>query len=308
MHLLVIAGPTASGKTAIAAAVAHALGVPVLSADSRQVYRGLDLGTGKDLDEFRKYVPPVPYHLIDIADPNEVYTLFQYQSDCYRIVETLARGGSEAAVMAGGTGMYLEAILRRYRIANVPENEALRRESEGRSREDLEAELRNRDPQLAARTDMSSKKRIVRALVISEAGRAGPIEHSPLPGVEFTHSVFATRPERRALRARIDARLEERLGAGMVEEVEGLLGSGVAPDRLRLLGMEYREITSYLAGEKTRERMIEDLRHEIHMLAKRQETYFRGMEKRGVPVTWLEPGQGAEFILEQRKKRESRNV
>src|SRR5690606_38398375 len=122
--------------------------------------------------------------------PQEVYTLFQYQSDCYRIIGALARKGLPTAVMAGGTGMYMEAVLRRYRIANVPENEALRRESEGRSREDLEAELRSRDPELAARTDLSSKKRIVRALVISEAGRAGPIEHSPLPEADFTHSVF----------------------------------------------------------------------------------------------------------------------
>lgn len=307
MHLLVIAGPTASGKTALAAAVAHALGVPVLSADSRQVYRGLDLGTGKDLDEFRKYDPPVPYHLIDIADPQEVYTLFQYQADCYRVIGDSARKGHQTAVLAGGTGMYMEAVLRRYRIANVPENETLRRESEGRAREDLEAELRSRDPELAARTDMSSKKRIVRALVVSEAGRAGPIEHSPLPEADFSHSVFVTRPDRAALRARIDARLQQRLGAGMIEEVEGLLGNGVAPDRLRLLGMEYREITAYLAGEKTRERMVEDLRHEIHMLAKRQETYFRGMERRGVPVTWLEPGQGAETVLEHWKKRNARD-
>jgi tRNA dimethylallyltransferase len=297
MHL--ICGPTASGKTALAAELAHRLGTELISADSRQVYRGLDLGTGKDLGEYRKFDPPVRYHLIDIVDPERVYSLFRYQDDCYRVMEEREEsvpGGT--MVMAGGTGMYMEAVLRRYRIANVPENPAFRGGLEGRSREELEAELKAEDPDLAARSDLSSRKRIVRALEIREAGRTQAVEYSRLPERDFTFGVYGTRIERGELRARIDARLDARLEAGMVEEVERLLARGVTRERMNLLGMEYREIAGYLCGGKTREEMVASLRHEIRMLAKRQETWFRGMERRGIPVTWLEPGQGASFILE----------
>jgi tRNA dimethylallyltransferase len=303
MRLLVIAGPTATGKTALAAELAHRLGTDVVSADSRQVYRGLDLGTGKDLEEYRKFDPPVRHHLIDIAEPEAIYSLFQYQDDCYRVIEAAAaraRAGSgpDALVVAGGTGMYLEAVLRRYRIANVPDNPELRAGLAGRGREDLESELRAKDPELAGRTDVSSRKRIMRALEVWQAGRHGRVDYSREPETDFTFSVFATGMERSALRARIDARLEERLRAGMVEEVKGLLDRGVPQERLRLLGMEYREIGEYLAGLRTHGEMVASLRHEIHLLAKRQETYFRGMERRGVPMTWLTPGQGAEAVLD----------
>ncbi|MDQ3003711.1 MAG: tRNA (adenosine(37)-N6)-dimethylallyltransferase MiaA, partial [Fibrobacterota bacterium] len=289
MHLLVIAGPTATGKTALAAELAHRLGTELISADSRQVYRGLDLGTGKDLDEYRKFNPPVRYHLIDIAEPEKSYSLYQYQRDCYGVMEAKSREAgpvSRVMVMAGGSGMYMEAVLRRYRIANVPENPDLRRDLMGRAREDLEAELRSKDAVLADRTDMSSGKRIVRALEVWDAGRSGTVEHSGPPARDFTFTVFGTRMERSRLRARIDARVEARLRAGMIEEVEDLLKRGVSEERMGVLGMEYREISEYLAGGKTREEMTRDLCHEIHLLAKRQETWFRGMERRGVPITW----------------------
>jgi tRNA dimethylallyltransferase len=295
MHLIVIAGPTATGKTAIAAAAAHRLGTELLSADSRQVYRGLDLGTGKDLEEYRKFAPPVRYHLIDVAEPEDGYSLYQYQQACYAVLEAKARAGgraSEVLVMAGGTGMYLEAVLRRYRIANVPENPELRARLSGRSRGELESELLALNPALAARTDKSSAKRIIRALEIHHGSLSGSLEHSGPPPVDFTFSVFCTRMDRTALRARIDARLEARLAAGMVEEVAGLMGRGVTRERMQVLGMEYREISDHLAGLKNREAMEADLRHEIHLLAKRQETWFRGMERRGVPTAWLDLGGG----------------
>ena len=165
MKLLVITGPTATGKTALAAELAHRLGTAVVSVDSRQVYRGLDLGTGKDLEEYRRFSPAVPYRLIDIADPRETFSLFQYQEACYAALEELAAAGRRTAVLAGGTGMYLEAVLRRFRIANVPENPALRASLADRSREELEALLRSRSPEVAARTDMSSRKRILRGLI-----------------------------------------------------------------------------------------------------------------------------------------------
>ena len=297
MHLIVVAGPTATGKTAIAAAVAHRLGTELVSADSRQVYRGLDLGTGKDLEEYRKFAPPVRDHLIDVAEPEDGYSLYQYQQACYSVLEAKAREGgraSEVLVMAGGTGMYLEAVLRRFRIANVPENPELRARLMGRSREDLASELLALDPALAARTDKSSAKRIVRALEIHHGSATGALEHSGLPSVDFSFSFFCTRMDRSALRARIDARLSARLRAGMVEEVEGLMRRGVTRERMQVLGMEYREISDYLEGLKTREAMEADLRHEIHLLAKRQETWFRGMERRGVPATWLDLGDGTD--------------
>lgn len=294
MKLLVIAGPTATGKTALAAALAHRLGTEVLSVDSRQVYRGLDLGTGKDLDEYRKFSPPVPYRLIDIADPREAYSLFQYQEACYAALEDLAARGREAAVLAGGTGMYLEAVLRRFRIANVPENPALRESLAGLSRESLEARLREASPAVAARTDMSSRKRILRGLEIAAAGEDSV---SREPRIAWEHRVFVTALDRAELRARIDARLDARLKAGLIAEVEGLLAAGLPRARMDVLGMEYREIAAYLAGEKDRERMIADLRHEIHMLAKRQETWFRGMPRRGIPVEAVPAGIGADALL-----------
>ncbi|MDB5049768.1 MAG: tRNA delta(2)-isopentenylpyrophosphate transferase [Fibrobacteres bacterium] len=301
MRLLVICGPTATGKTALGAGLAHRLGTELISADSRQIYRGLDLGTGKDLQEYQKFTPPVRYHLIDIAEPESGYSLYQYQRDCYRLMDACAQAGgrtAEAMVMAGGTGMYMEAVLRHYRIANVPENPALRESLAGRSRDELEAELKRKDPDLAARSDLSSGKRIIRALEVWHAGQSQPVEFSRPPERGFSFTVFGTRMDRTALRARIDARLEERLAAGMVEEVEGLLKRGVTRERMQVLGMEYREISDYLAGDKSRDEMAASLRHEIHLLAKRQETYFRGMERRGVPITWLEPGQGVDGILE----------
>lgn len=301
LRLLVILGPTATGKTALAAALAHRLGLDVISADSRQVYRGLDLGTGKDQEEFQRFVPPVRTHLLDIVEPEAVYSLFRYQQDCYAVIESLGRESgprAEAAVLVGGTGMYLEAVLRRYRIANVPEDAELREALSARDMDDLAAELRSRDPEVAARTDFSSKKRIVRALMVAESARRGPVEHSRPPEREFTYLAFGLRMDRAALRARIDRRLEARLEAGLVDEVRGLHARGVGAGRLKLLGMEYREVAAFLLGEKSYDRMVADLRHEIHLLAKRQETYFRGMERRGVPIRWLEAEEGLEALQE----------
>lgn len=295
MRLLVIAGPTASGKTALAAELAHRLGTTVVSVDSRQVYRGLDLGTGKDLQEYSRFPSPVPYRLIDIADAREGFSLYQYQEACYAALEELSDAGAETVVMAGGTGMYLEAVLRRFRIANVPENPGLRESLSQLSREDLEARLRALAPELAARTDMSSRKRIVRGLEIAAA--PGEAAFSREPRIQWDYRVFVTEMDRASIRARIDARLEARIQAGMIGEVEGLLAAGVPAARMDVLGMEYREISAYLAGKKDRETMMADLRHEIHMLAKRQETWFRGMPRRGIPVEAIPAGIAAEDVL-----------
>jgi tRNA dimethylallyltransferase len=271
VRLLVIAGPNASGKTRLGVDVAHGLGSEIISADSRQTYRGLDIGSGKDLDEYREVTPPVPYHLIDVADPREVYSVFHYQRDCYRLLKRKERASIFAAgvplLMVGGTGLFIEAVLRGFRIPNVPEDAALRRRLMRRRHDDLVEELRGLDAQLFRRTDCSTKKRVVRA-----------------------YAVFAIDIPPDELRRRIDVRLKTRLEQGMIAEVEGLLAAGITEARMAQLGLEYREVTAYLAGRKTRQEMADDLRRGIHQFAKRQRTWFRGLARRGVEVTWIGPG------------------
>lgn len=288
---IVVAGPTASGKTALAAGIAHRLGSDVFSMDSRQVYRGLDLGTGKDLDEYARFSPPVRHHLIDIVDPSEVYSLFRFQVDAYVELDAFMgeHGTGVPPVLAGGTGLYLEAVLRRYAIAEVPENPALRASLMERDVEVLRADLKRMNPAIYARTDLSSKKRVVRALEIAMTPR-GAIPPSRLPEWELDPLIFVTRMERAELRERIAVRLQVRLDAGLIDEVRGLREAGLSWERLALLGMEYRAVAAHLRGETTLAEMQGKLLHEIHLLAKRQETYFRGMERRGLPVRWIGPG------------------
>lgn len=300
MHLWVIVGATATGKTTLAAKLAHHLNADLISADSRQVYRGLDLGTGKDLQEFQNFSPPIRYHLIDIVNADHVYSLYQYQQACYAEIDRIhkiGQGNRTAAVLVGGTGMYIEAVLRRYQIANVTENPELRKSLETKTNDELIGELQKVDANLAGRTDLSSRKRIIRAHIIYLASLSSPVEYSPQPPTDFTFQVFALAWERNKLRARIDQRLQERVGQGMIGEVQKLLEQGITSERLRLLGMEYREITDYLTGVKSFDQMLHDLAHEIHLLAKRQETYFRGFEKRGIPIQWLQPESSWDTIL-----------
>jgi len=291
IRLLVIVGPNASGKTHLGVNVAHRLGSEIISADSRQIYRGLDIGSGKDLEEYRQVAPPVPVHMIDVADPSSVYSLFHYQRDCYRLLEEKERQPSFNSgvplVMVGGTGLYVEAVLRGYRIANVPENVDLRRRLMHHDHEELVHELRHADPQLAERTDCDSTKRVVRALEIVSYSRHHTVRYSQRPPFTIEHAVFGIRIPRYELYRRIDTRLNARLEQGLIAEVEGLLDAGVAPERMEMLGLEYREVTAYLTGEKTEQQMIDDLRHGIRRFAKRQQTWFRGSPRRGIEVTWI---------------------
>jgi tRNA dimethylallyltransferase len=293
-------GPNASGKTRLGVNVAHCLGSEIISADSRQVYRGLDIGSGKDLDEYRQVTPPVPVHLIDVADPHSVYSVFQYQSDCYRLLadkeHESAFGKGLPLVMVGGSGLYVEAVLRGYRIADVPEDAALRRELMQRKHADLVGELCQLDPELAERTDCESTKRVVRALEIARFARHHPVKYSEPPPVMIEHAVFGIRIPRDELHRRIDARLEERLEQGLIAEVEGLLAAGVTPERMEVLGLEYREVTAYLTGAKTERQMINDLRHGIRRLAKRQLTWFRGFPRRGIEITWIDSDDRAALL------------
>jgi tRNA dimethylallyltransferase len=301
LEVLTIVGPTASGKTRLAVEVAHRLHSEIISADSRQVYRGLDIGTGKDLGEYASVTPPVPVHLIDVSDPNEVYSLFQYQQDCYRVLRKMEQrapfsDGETPVLLVGGSGLYIEAVVRDFRIADVPANSELRQRLRDRDHEELSAQLKQRWPDLAVETDMSSRRRVVRALEIAEHRETHPARFGAAPGLDLRFLVYGIDVPRAELRRRIGRRLRTRIEEGMVEEVEALLDRGLSPRRLDDLGLEYREISAYLLGEKTWDRMISDLETAIGRFAKRQQTWFRGMERRGVPMRWIGP-HGADEIL-----------
>ncbi|MGD7653243.1 MAG: tRNA (adenosine(37)-N6)-dimethylallyltransferase MiaA [Verrucomicrobiales bacterium] len=286
-NCVVVCGPTASGKTWLGVRLAEWLGGEVLSADSRQVYRGMDIGTGKDLAEYELEGGRIPHHLIDMVDPREVYSLWDYQRDFYAAFRDVRERG-RMPVVVGGTGLYLEAVLKHYEIPDVPEDAELRRELDGWTVEKLLGTLGELDPELLEKTDVSSKKRIVRSVEIAMHGRDHEVRwgHGEVP--EISPLILAVGFPRPELKERIRRRLEERLDEGMIGEVERLSAAGVTRERLDLFGMEYGQIARLLAGEVSRERMVEDLFHAICRLAKRQMTWFRGMERRGLPVTWLE--------------------
>ncbi|MBN1307322.1 MAG: tRNA (adenosine(37)-N6)-dimethylallyltransferase MiaA [Chitinispirillaceae bacterium] len=295
-NLLVVCGPTASGKTALAAALAAALDGEVIGADSRQVYRGLDIGSGKDLHEYTAGSIRVPYHLIDIVDPREIYTLFHFQRDFRRVFGKIA-GRNRLPVLCGGTGLYIEAVLRGYAVPPVPEDRKLRLQLMKKRREHLEAMLRDLDGELHRRTDLRSKKRIVRSIEVAIHGQHASVRFppcSPLPAI--TPLILCTRWERASLHERIDRRLAERLSRGMVDEVLRLREAGLSDERLLMLGMEYKYITRHLRGEIDDAAMVEQLRRAIHQLAKRQETYFRGMERRGSFIHWIDRAELARAL------------
>lgn len=286
--LLVILGPTASGKTALAVELARRLGGEVLSADSRQVYRGMDLGTGKDLSEYSGVDAAtgepflVPYHLMDVAEAGEEYNIFRYQQafdEAYR--EVSARG--RVAVLCGGSGLYLSAALGKKRFREVPRNEGLRRSLEGRSDAELAELLASYGP-LHNHTDTETRERCLRAIEIADFERRCPdagrvVPRSLLFGIAF---------EPEELRRRIGQRLDARLQAGMVQEVQGLLDRGLKPEQLLYYGLEYKFITRYILGELSFEEMREQLYFAICQFAKRQRTWFRKMEREGYRIEWLD--------------------
>ncbi len=298
LRLVVVTGPTACGKTQFAVSLAHHFGSEIISADSRQVYRGLDIGTGKDLDEYRAVEPPVPYHLIDIADPRSVYTLFHYQRDCYRVLREKARDprfadGARPLLLVGGTGLYIEAVLRDYSIANVPEDAAFREAALQRPHEELVAELAELDPARHGETDLTSTRRVVRALEIAHYAKGTPVESSEERGVELDAEIVCVTLPREEINARIESRLDARLDEGMLDEARSLLEGGLPPERFASLGLEYRELAEHLLGHKSFEEMRADLAQEIRRFAKRQRTWFRGMERRGFALRRVPPTREA---------------
>lgn len=283
-NLITILGPTACGKTTLAVALANRLRTAVISADSRQVYRSMDLGTGKDLDEYVVDGRRVPYHLIDIVDAGYKYNVFEYQRDFLAVYERL-RAVRQIPVLCGGTGMYLESVLRGYRLVEVPENRALRASLEGKSLDELTEMLRGYK-QLHNTTDVDTCKRAIRAIEIEEYYRTNDADVRPFPKIKsLTVGLDVSRELRRE---RISRRLRERLDQGMIDEVRGILASGVSPDDLIYYGLEYKFLTMYVIGQLTYDEMVNRLEIAIHQFAKRQMTYFRGMERRGVPIRWID--------------------
>lgn len=280
-NLLVILGPTASGKTRLAVEAARALGGEIISADSRQVYRGLDLGSGKDLAEYQA----IPYHLIDIMDPGDEFNLFEFARGFCQAFDLIRQRG-RLPVLVGGTGLYLDALLRRYRLVDVPEDPALRRRLAGTDLADLQQQLKRLRQELHNNTDLHDRERLIRAIEIAEGEQrpgAEPIELPPLKP-----EVFGLRWPRTVLRQRITARLKSRLNQGLIEEVAGLHEQGVSWQTLDFYGLEYRFVAQYLQGHINRNDLFHKLNSAIHQFAKRQETWFRRMEKQGVEIHWLD--------------------
>lgn len=280
--ILAIVGPTASGKTRRAVAAALALSGEIISADSRQVYRGMDIGTGKDLEEYGD----VAAHLLDVADAGEVYTLYNYLDDASRAIDDIQSRG-HVAVMCGGTGLYAESLLRGVVLPEVPANPALRASLEGKSIDKL-AQILGSLTTLHNVTDLDSTRRAIRAIEIQTYLRDHPdaqaLTRPAAPRPSVVIGVDIPRDDRRQ---RIASRLRARLEQGMVEEVRGLLDRGVAQERLLAYGLEYRFLTLYLTGQITEKEMTDGLYTAICQFAKRQMTWFRGMERRGIPIHWL---------------------
>lgn len=282
--MLAVVGPTACGKTALAVDLARAIGGEVISADSRQVYRGMDIGTGKDLGEYVRDGKAVPVHLVDIVDAGEKYNLFEFQRDFLAAYENIKQRGA-FPVMCGGSGMYVESVLRGYRLIPVPENPALRASLEEKSLEELTAIL-STYKQLHNNTDTDTKKRAIRAIEIEEYYATCPVEERSFPHIRtLTVGVDVSREVRRE---RISARLRSRLAEGLVEEVERLLALGITAEQLIYYGLEYKFVTLYVTGQLPYDDMVKGLEIAIHQFAKRQMTWFRGMEKRGTEICWVD--------------------
>lgn len=296
--LLAVIGPTASGKTAFAVRLALALGGEVISADSRQVYRGMDIGTGKDLEEYVVEGQQVPCHLVDIVEAGYKYNVFEYQADFLRVWEDCRRRGV-VPVLCGGSGLYVEAVLKGYKLLAVPVNEELRASLEGMPLPELAARLATYK-KLHNTTEIDTPKRAIRAIEIEEYYRTHPYEEKDFP--QLHPLIVGVEVSREVRRERITRRLHERLEQGMVEEVRQLLDSGVAPEDLIYYGLEYKYLTLYLTGKLSYDAMVEQLNVAIHQFAKRQMTWFRKMEREGFEIRWLDAGLPLEERVERVKE------
>ena len=293
--LITILGPTASGKTPLATALADRLGTEIISGDSRQVYRRMDLGTGKDLADYTIEGRSVPYHLIDIVEPGYKYNVFEYQRDFLKAYESIV-GKGKLPILCGGTGMYLESVLKGYRLLPVPENPELRASLEGKSLQELTLILEGYK-KLHNSTDVDTAKRAIRAIEIEEYYKQQPPEYREFPALKSL--IVGVDIDRELRREKITHRLKQRLDEGMVEEVRGLLAEGISAENLIYYGLEYKFLTQYAIGELTYEEMFHQLETAIHQFAKRQMTWFRGMERRGFVIHWLDATLSMEEKVER---------
>lgn len=288
-RLITILGPTACGKTALAVALANELGSEIISADSRQVYRGMDIGTGKDLEDYVVDGKRVPYHLIDIVEPGSKYNLYRYQRDFMAAYDDIVSRGAQP-ILCGGTGLYIEAVLKGYALSTVPQNPALRKQLEGESLETLTQKLvelkKKNNSNMHNITDVDSCQRAIRAIEIETYNLEHTAERRPAQPVEAI--VFGLDIDREERRRKISERLRQRLDNGMVDEIKRLLDSGVAATDLIYYGLEYKYVTEYVIGKLSFDEMYRQLEIAIHQFAKRQMTWFRGMERRGTVIHWLD--------------------
>lgn len=283
-NLITILGPTASGKTPLATALAVRMDTEIISADSRQVYRRMDLGTGKDLADYTIGEKQVPYHLIDICEPGYKYNVFEYQRDFLQAYEQIMAKG-KTPILCGGTGMYLESVLRGYRLIPVPENPELRKSLENYTLDEL-AEMLDRYKTLHNTTDVDTVKRAIRAIEIEEYYLHADVEERDFP--QLNSLVIGVDIDRELRREKISRRLRQRLDEGMVDEVRHLLEEGIPAENLIYYGLEYKYLTQYVIGEMEYGEMVCQLEIAIHQFAKRQMTWFRGMERRGIQIHWID--------------------
>lgn len=283
--MITILGPTASGKTPLAASLAKEIGGEIISADSRQVYRRMDIGTGKDLEDYGD----IPYHLIDIAEPGLKYNLFQYQQDFFDAYNNII-GRGKIPILCGGTGLYIEAVLKGYQLSPVPQNPELRKRLEDKALDELTqmlVELKQQNgSNMHNKTDVDSCQRAIRAIEIETYNLQHPVPRRELPPVDSV--IIGVNIDREARRQKITNRLKARLEGGMVDEVRSLLNEGIPAEDLIYYGLEYKFVTEYVTGQTTYDEMFQRLEIAIHQFAKRQMTWFRGMERRGFTIHWID--------------------
>ena len=298
--MITILGPTASGKTTLAAHLAARIGGEIISADSRQVYRRMDIGTGKDLDDYVVDGKQIPYHLIDIAEPGTKYNLFQYQQDFHDAYNDIKSRGA-TPILCGGTGLYIEAALKGYALSPVPQNPELRARLEGKSLEELTGMLvalkQKNGSVMHNTTDVDTAQRAIRAIEIETYNAEHPTEERQMPKIDSL--VIGVNIDRESRREKITKRLRQRLDNGMVEEIRSIIDSGVAPKDLIYYGLEYKYVTEYVIGKTTYDEMFRSLEIAIHQFAKRQMTWFRGMERRGTVIHWIDASLPMEEKIEQ---------
>lgn len=287
--MITILGPTASGKTSLAAALAARIDAEIISADSRQVYRGMTIGTGKDLDDYRQGDRVIPYHLIDICEPGTKYNLFQYQQDFHLIYNNIVARGVRP-ILCGGTGLYIESVLKGYALSPVPQNQALRDKLADKSLAELTEmleDLKHRNHSVMHnRTDVDTAQRAIRAIEIETYNLEHPTDNRTLPPIDSV--IIGVDINREERRRKITQRLKQRLEEGMVDEIRQLLDCGIAPENLIYYGLEYKFVTEYVIGKTSYEEMFRQLEIAIHQFAKRQMTWFRGMERRGFTIHWID--------------------